>query len=119
MWVPSRTFELFSISKDTVDALRVELAEARAEAALLRTQLLQAQTNFNWITIRVNALEVERAALIQKVHGISVATPEIIRGPSRHQLEDAINTDIFSDMGDDRAKENGLPVWSTPGQFNN
>lgn len=109
MWVPGAVVEWFHISKQAVDSLREELSGVRAERDSLKLQLASSQNHFDWLRVRVNALEVERAQLIEKAYGIKIPVPEIVR-PSKSPLE--LNTDIFNDMGDDAAKTLGLPVYS-------
>jgi hypothetical protein len=108
MWVPSKTFELFQISKDSVAALREELAAVRTERDLLKSQLGVSQNQFSWLSIRVNALEVERAQLLEKAYGIRTVVPEIVRAP-QNPLD--MNPDIFNDVGEEMAKKLGLPTF--------
>lgn len=109
MWVPSAVVDWFHISKQAVDSLREELAGVRAERDSLKLQLASSQNHFDWLRVRVNALEVERAQLIEKAYGIKIPVPEIVR-PAKSPLE--LNTDIFNDMGDDAAKTLGLPTYN-------
>ncbi len=109
MWVPNRFRDWFQVSKDTVDRQREELAKLNAENQLLRTQLITTDSNFKWICTRVNALEVERAQLLEKAYGVKVIVPEIVRTP---QVPIDLNASIFEDLGDKVAKELGLPVYN-------
>lgn len=109
MWVPSKTFELFHISKDTVDQLRKDLAAAVVERDTLRAQLGVSQNQFSWLSLRVNALEVERAQLLEKAYGVKTVVPEIVRTPSK-PID--MHPDIFNDVGEDMAKQLGLPTYS-------
>lgn len=108
MWVPTKTFELFHISKDTVNSLREDLAAVRAERDGLKSQLATTQANFEWVRIRVNALELERAQLLEKAYGVKVPVPEIVRS---HGTPLALPSSLFEDMGDTTAKELGLPIY--------
>ena len=108
MWIPSRTFELFHISKDTVDSLREDLASVRAERDGLKSQLATTQANFEWIRIRLNALEFERAQLLEKAYGVKVPVPEIVRS---HGTTLGLTENLFEDMGEPAAKELGLPSY--------
>lgn len=110
MWVPSQVVDWFKISKESVDALREDSAALRAENIALRTELQTTKANFSWLTLRVNALEMERAVLLEKVTGVKVAVPEIARPLPIDQL---VNQLSFEDMGDDMAKKLGLPVYSS------
>jgi len=108
MWVPASVVEWFHISKQAVDSQREELAALRAERDMLRLQLASSQNHFDWLRIRVNTLEVERAQLIEKAYGMKIPVPEIVR-PAKSPLE--LNSDMFNDMGDDLAKQVGLPTY--------
>lgn len=110
MWIPNSLVEYLKISKDATDAQRIELQEARAENKLLTSQLLVAQSNFDWLRMRVYQLELERAELIGRAYGIKTAVPEIIRKPD--PFFETLNQFNFDDMGDEAAKKLGLPVYS-------
>jgi hypothetical protein len=109
MWVPSKVADWFKISKDLVDDMRVEVATLRVERDSAKAELATTKANFSWLVGRVNDLEAERAVLLREVHGISKPIPEIIR-PSRLPMEFA--SDLFEDMGEDKAKTLGLPTYS-------
>lgn|SRR3990167_5936098 len=109
MWVPSKIFELFQISKDSVNALREELAAIRTERDLLKSQLGVAQNQFSWLSVRVNVLEVERAQLLEKAYGIKTAVPEIVRTP---QSPLDLHPDLFNDVGEEMAKKLGMPTFN-------
>jgi len=110
MWVPSAVIEWFGIAKDTVDSLREDLAATRAERDALKFQLISVQTNFEWLRVKVNALELERAQLIKRAYNIDVPVPEIAR--TQNAVRPEITPDIFNDIGDDAAKQLGLPIYS-------
>ena len=108
MWVPSSLLELFKIGKDTVDKLTNELNVVRAERDLLMVQLAVKNNEFSWLSQRVNALELERAQLVEKVHGIRPAVPEIASKPiTMPQTLQA----LFEDMGDKAARETGMVAY--------
>jgi len=109
MWLSSKILDIFRISKESVDALREDLSAVRAERDALQSQMLTTQANFEWLRIRVNALEVERAQLIKKAYNIDLPIPEIVK-PTRALPE--INSSIFDDMGDDLARKFGLPAYN-------
>ena len=108
MWVPKAVAEWFQISKQAVDELRTDLAVVRAERDFYKTQALASQANFDWARVRVNTLELERAALIEKAYGLKVPVPEITRAPV---TKEDLNQFSFDDMGDDAAKRLGLPIY--------
>ena len=111
MWVPKSLISLFAISKESIEAQRLELNLIRSERDLLKTQLATTQANFNWLTGRVNSLEVERAQLIKRAYGIETLIPEIVRRPEAPQV---FQSDLFEDVGDKIAKSIGLPVYESP-----
>jgi predicted nuclease with TOPRIM domain len=110
MWVPSAVVEWFHISKQTVDAQREELSAIRAERDSLKLQLASSQNHFDWLRIRVNTLEVERAQLIEKAYGLKIPVPEIVRQPVFPA--NPIESFSFDDMGDEEAKKLGLPIYN-------
>ena len=107
-FIQRAAFDLFRISKDTLDAQREELASLRATNAGLTTQLAAALANFEWTRMRLNAVEVERAMLLDKVYHIQPPVPEIVRLPAASM---DLGSDIFEDVGDDNAKLLGYPTW--------
>jgi chromosome segregation ATPase len=107
MWVPKQVVDWFQISKDSVDELRAELAAVRAERDVYEHQLTVTQSSFDWLKMRINQLEVERAELIKKAYGISSPVPEIVRTPPELTMENF----SFDDVGNDKARELGLPVY--------
>lgn len=110
MWLSSKIFSILEVSKDSVDALREELAVVRAERDILKVQLVSAENRFDWLRLRVNTLEVERAQLLEKAYGIKTIIPELIRAPV-HPTE--FNSALFEDVGEDTAKQLGLPTYNS------
>lgn len=103
MWIPAKIVDLLGYVKEDLTALR-------AENTLLRAQLITAQGNFDWCRHRLNTLEFENKALMEKAYGIKVPSPEITRRPST--LDPAADPRNFSfeDIGDDLAKKLGFPI---------
>ena len=96
MWVPKEVADWFRISKDSVDALREELAAVRAERDQLKLQLATTQNNFDWVKTQINQLQVENKTLIAKAYGIHVPIPELVR-----KSESGFNLqDLFTDTRD-------------------
>jgi hypothetical protein len=81
MWLPAKIYDLLQLSKDNADATRTELAVVKAERDILKSQLAVANSQFTWLSMIVNQLEVERAALLEKSAGIKAPVPEIVRSP--------------------------------------
>src|SRR3990167_9917186 len=116
MWGESRRTD------DAVTALLAELSQThaalagvRAQKEMLAVQAATAQTHVEWLRARVNALEAERASLLQRLLGGAIGAPviqPIPSGPSpaRGEQADAERETlgkleaIFEDMGDDHAR---------------
>ena len=111
MWISSKFLELFNISKEAVESQREELASIRLERDSLKLQLNNVQSNFNWLTTRVNVLEVERAQLIERAYGIKTIVPEIARTP---QVPIQFQSDLFEDIGEVAAKALGMQTYISP-----
>lgn len=105
MWIPSKIVDLLGLVKD-------DIATLRAENSILRSQLTVAQTNFDWARHRLNTLEYENKALMEKAYGITIPSPEIIRTPKLDPTFDPKNFS-FDDVGNEMAKQLGLPVYET------
>ncbi len=121
MWVPSAAITYFDrlvkVSEDNALAaqktnatLIEELAKARAENAVLRSEGQATKVNMDWLRIRGNKLELENAALLQKAYNISLPVPELVRTPNA-EFDNTQNFS-FDDIGDEAARRLGLPVYS-------
>lgn len=112
MFVSKRIFNLLIEAQDNVYDLRSELKTKEEAIVTLERELASVRANFNWLTTRVNALELERALLLEKVTGVKTAVPEIARTVPTNSIEQLLNSDIFTDMGDEKARALGLPTYS-------
>lgn len=110
MWLSPKIFSILEVAKDSADSIRTELAVLKVERDLLKSQLLVSQTNFDWLRVKVNQLEYEKTALIQKAYNITLPSPEIVRQPLADSAFDP-KSFSFEDVGDTLAKKLGLPVW--------
>lgn len=110
MWIPNKVFSLFEISKDVVADLKEEVSALRAERDALKLQLATTQIQFDWLRVKVNGMEIERAQLLEKAYNIKVPVPEIVRTTGKTP---SFNSALFEDVGDEVAKELGLPVYGT------
>lgn len=106
MWIPKKLLTWLEMSKDQRD----ELISIRAERDVLKDRVIRAEANFNWLSTRVNALELERAQLIKLALNINVPVPEIVRTPTLGSQFD-LNPNLFDDVGDEMAKSLGLPLY--------
>lgn len=113
MWINSSIFSFLTQRNLDIQDMREDLATRNAEVRELTEALATAKANFNWLTTRVNQLEVERAALLEKVTGIHTAVPEIIRAVPPQTVESLMNSGIFDDLGDEKAKNLGMPVYNS------
>ena len=109
MWIPKSVIEWFNISQNTVSALREENAALRAEYTALSKELTSTKVNLDWLRMQFNQLQLERTALVDKLYGIKVPTPELVtRLP---KLPSTIEDFGYDDMGDEMAKRLGLPTY--------
>lgn len=99
MWIDRKTYE----------GLRDELAKNKEEARVLDKQNGILQTHLDWLRVRVNQLEQERAQLYYRVADIKLSTPVIESiAPSPRQGSPFHEMPSFEDMGDDEAKKQGV-----------
>jgi len=102
MWIDRKIYE----------DMKTEMAVALAQAATLDKQNGMLQTHLDWLRLRVNQLEQERAQLYFRVADIKISTPVIEQvapmskqprvGSPFHEMPS------FEDMGDDEAREQGV-----------
>lgn len=96
MWVPKEVADWFKISKESVDALREELAVTRSERDALSARLAALQTSFDWLRLNWNQLQVENKSLLEKAYGVRVPVPELV-----HKHETQFNLqNLFTDDRD-------------------
>jgi hypothetical protein len=92
----------------------------RSRACELVEQNKVLQTHLDFMRLRVNQLEMERAALMQQVTGVNVPVPQIKTSqeiqPSPQDLASAMSAH-FEDMGDDEARKLGIAVDPTNGEL--
>ena len=72
------------------------------------------QVNADWMRVRVNQLERERAQLIFNYMGIKVDVPEVQKAPEIHATP--LNEALFADMGDKEAVRQGIG-WDEDGNL--
>jgi predicted nuclease with TOPRIM domain len=115
MFIPKAVFDLFGVAKTSIDLTREELAAVRAERDLIKLQLAISQNQFDWLRLRVNTLEVERAQLLEKAYGIKTLVPEIARQmPNIQRTLETMSTALFEDVGDEEARKLGYPSYDLP-----
>ncbi len=117
MWINKQLFEtILADNKKLQDAVEFERTGASRMSAStneLRAQKAKDDITIDWMRHRINALEKERAILVQKAAGISLPTPEIV--PTRpgtmtnpSMLVDFDSLPSFEDVGDSEAQRLGL-----------
>mgnify|MGYP001563054085 CR=1 FL=1 len=116
MWISEGVLSWFKVSTEAFAHLREDNAALRAESATLKVEGASLKSLNEWMRLRLNALEGERSVLISKVHGINIATPEIVQRPPNFP---SFNVEMFNDMGDDEARKQGLPVYGEPAKGGN
>lgn len=110
MWVPSAVLDWFKISQSSFSGLKEDNVALRVERDSLQRQLITTTSNFEWLRMRVNTIEMERVALMEKAYGIKIPAPEIVRTPVVGQgtkQEDF----SFDDIGESMAKVLGMPSY--------
>ncbi len=123
MWIPRQVVEWFTsmrdvaetnamVSIEAINQYREQLAAVTADRDALKLHTATVQNTAEWLRIRVNALEVERAQLIEKAYGIKLPAPELVRPAPPASAFDSRNLS-FDDLGDTVAKELGLPLYDT------
>ncbi len=101
MWIPQSLLNLFTINKETVDALRIDVSVLRAKSEVFEHELASNKIMSDWLRMRVNQLEAERVVLMEKAYpGLHLPTPEISRISNR--VKEAFDlTSLFEDQGDE------------------
>lgn len=115
MFVSDKIIGIFQIAKDAVDEQRLELAKLKSENLLLQQQLFKSETIADHFRLKVNQLELQNAALMEKAYNIKVPVPEIARRPSVDPTFDPKNFSL-DDMGDEMARKFGFPSYDEKSQ---
>lgn len=114
MWISRKTYETYG---KQVSEITHERIAAQVRAATLVEQNKVLQTNLDWLRVRVNQLEHERAQLLWNYLGVKVQIPEIQRvSPTAdtppHPLSELPS---FNDVGEAEAKRLGIE-WDAEGR---
>lgn len=111
MWIPKSIVDwITSVKLDEAPKLREENAALRAERDILKHQLSTSQFQLDWMRGQINTLQLERSALMSKAYDIRVPAPELVKysalpqGPKPEDFS-------FDDVGDEIARQMGLPVY--------
>lgn len=114
MWINRKYFESIVANCElhlrNVMSLGSENVSLRTRAQELTAQKAKDDITIDWMRHRINALEKERAVLVQKAAGISLPVPEIV--PTRPGTMSAPpsfdSMPTFDDVGDAEAARLGL-----------
>lgn len=111
MWIPKKLVDWFGVNAELVRTMQADLAVATSERDNYRTQLAVTQNTLDWLRTRVNALELERAGLIEKAYNIKLPAPEIVR---TSQIAPDMREFTFDDERETIAEKLGLAAaWDT------
>ena len=101
------------INRQTYEHLVFDGVKRNEEARVLDAQNRVLQVNLDWLRVRVNQLEHERAQLLFNYTGVKVAVPEIQRAPETpvHPLNELPS---FADVGEAEAARLGIE-WDAEG----
>lgn len=90
------------LNRKVYDDLRDKLVGAEAEARGQAAALITVQANLDFMRVRLNQLEQERAILIERMFGVKVPVPQIEK--ARDPFEKNPFNEVFSFNGlDDNA----------------
>lgn len=101
------------ISKQSFERLLNDAAKAQGVAQTLERENTALHTTLDWMRVRVEQVERERAILIKNYTGVEVPTPAIKRVEPDHL--DHMNAPVnYDDIGDDAAAKLGIG-WNADG----
>lgn len=107
------------ISKELWQAaqrLAMEAVETRGARAVLEQRIIAMDTTMDWLRVRVNQLELERAQMIYNYTGVKVPTPQVKREDPTDQEQLLAAASGFEDIGDEMAKKLGIG-WNEFGEM--
>ncbi len=102
MLIPSKVLDLFKFNLDEQNSIRTQLAIAEAKVADLERSLQHSRTSFDWLRLRVNDLENQNKALLERNYNIRVPAPQI--APAMTPPID-LREFGFTDVGDELASK--------------
>lgn len=98
MWINKFVYETMRVKSQADDIL---LANAREQNKVL-------QVSMDWLRVRVTQLERERAVMVEKFYGVTIAVPEIISAPDPFANHPGMSGFDFNDVGDEEAMRLGI-----------
>lgn len=93
------------ITRELFERLLVRETEAKAAAQILSEQNNILRTHMDWMRVRVNQLEAERAAFLFDKAGIKIPVPEIQYDAHTRDYNELPS---FEDIGDQEARRLGI-----------
>lgn len=109
MWISEKVFGWFKVSEEAYHDLKEQNAALRAERDAVKSENATLRVSGDWLRIKVNQLEQEKAALMEKAYHVQLSVPTIARTlPAIDPQFDPRNFAGFEDVGDIMAKAMGL-----------
>ena len=113
MWINRHTYDqLFALCHN----LEKSIAASEGIRQTYSEQNKVLQVNLDWLRVRVNQLEHERAQLLFNFTGVKVAVPEVVQQKVSEIHGTPLNEALFADMGDDEAAKQGVD-WAEDGSL--
>jgi hypothetical protein len=107
------------IKQSVVERLIKERSEASGAAQAMERQIAAQNATVEWMMLRLGQLEHERAVLVERYMGVTLAVPKITRAPdvaSTLTADDLLNSmPSFEDMGEAEAQRQGVD-WDEQGR---
>lgn len=107
------------LSRPDYDALRTEVAEQRTLAQGRAEQIATLKTQQAFLVAQIQQLARERVILLRQLTKLEIPMPELgqVERPavSADDLQRALSSSLFEDMGDADAKRAGL-TWTEDGR---
>jgi hypothetical protein len=107
MWISKICLDWLDVSKDSIDQLRVDNATLRTKSDALQAELTRAHITQDWLRQQVNQLQMERAGLMEKAHGITVPAPQFERAKTPAELFQLPKA-LFDHIPDEDVQKLGL-----------
>lgn len=113
MWIPKWIVQQWQAQIDpgSLRRLTQELHELRVKNIEIEKRALAAELTNDWLRVRLNQAEAERAMLLSRQTALPF-TPPVIHPAGRETMESGIPSLMdelsFEDVGDDKARQLGL-----------
>lgn len=108
MWISDKVQALLTAAQEQRIALEKQVAQMMGANALLTSENAQLRSTVEWMKIRLNSVEKERAQLISAAIGVKVAVPEFMPATDPDAMANALaEMPDLSSIGED-AKDDGV-----------